>query len=96
MPTHTRSADSTPVKPCKHLAAIRPVEPAGNSCRECVATGRRWDQLWLCLTCGWVSCGATSPARHAADHYSETDHPIAAPLMGPPGVRWCFIDQRWI
>jgi uncharacterized UBP type Zn finger protein len=81
---------------CRHVARIRPVEPAGNSCPECLASGQNWVDLWLCLTCGWVACSNTSPGHHAAAHYAETDHPIAAPLTGPPGTRWCFIHERFI
>jgi uncharacterized UBP type Zn finger protein len=53
-----------------------------------------WRELWLCLCCGWVSCCNDSDGRHAEAHYAETDHPIAAPLCGPPGIRWCFVHQR--
>jgi uncharacterized UBP type Zn finger protein len=81
---------------CSHKARIRPVTPAADHCPVCAAAGTSWDELWLCLSCGWVSCSNDSPGRHAEAHYAETDHPIAAPLGGPPGTRWCFVHQRHI
>lgn len=84
-------AGSNLVRPCKHLAAAQPVEPDFDRCEECLAAGQEWSELWLCLTCGWVSCWESS-----REHYAETDHPIAMPLAGPPSVRWCFIDERFV
>jgi uncharacterized UBP type Zn finger protein len=60
----------------------------------CLTSGQTWVELWLCLTSGWVACCNDSPGWHAEAHYVETDHPTAAPLLGPPGVRWCFIHRR--
>jgi uncharacterized UBP type Zn finger protein len=81
---------------CKHLTAIRPVEPNEEEGRKCLAAGTAWEDLWLCLSCGWVSCSAPSSGRPENQHYAETDHPIAAPLAGPPGVRWCFVHKRFV
>ena len=96
MRTRARSGEPQSALPCRHLTRIGPVEPANAYCPDCLATGKVWRELWLCLTCGWVACSNDSPGRHAEAHYAETDHPIAAPLHGPAGTRWCFIDQRFV
>jgi uncharacterized UBP type Zn finger protein len=96
MPTFADSGADHTGRPCDHISAIRPVEPDANSCQECLARGAMWNELWLCLSCGWVSSWRPSSGPHTADHYTETDHPIAAPLTGAPGVRWCFADQRFV
>jgi uncharacterized UBP type Zn finger protein len=95
MPTPSRP-DPGCIEGCVHLTAIRPVEPAEQGRRESLAAGYPWEDLWLCLSCGWVSCPASPAGRPADQHYAETDHPIAAPLAGPPGVRWCFVHQRFV
>jgi uncharacterized UBP type Zn finger protein len=81
---------------CKHLGAIRPVEPDEDGCRHWLSAGKALKDLWLCVSCGWISCAATSSDRPDDQHYSETDHPIAAPLAGPPGIRWCFVCVRFV
>jgi uncharacterized UBP type Zn finger protein len=79
---------------CPHLAATHPVAPRSGICRECVDIGQNWVELWLCLTCGWVACSDDSSGQHARAHYEETDHAVAAPLHGPPGIRWCYAEER--
>jgi uncharacterized UBP type Zn finger protein len=97
MSTHPHSpAPGTSARPCTHLAAIRPVEPDADSCRRCLAAGQTSTDLWLCLSCGWVSGSLSSRAQPNDEHYAETDHPIAARLAGPRAPRWCFIDQRYV
>lgn len=100
---HGEVAMPTPARPipiggngCKHARVIRPVEPDADERRKCLAAGKAWEDLWLCLSCGWVSCSDPSSGRPADQHYAETDHPIAAPLAGPPGVRWCFVHRRFV
>jgi len=94
MRTSVRSTETQRSRWCQHTTRIRPVVPNTDCCRDCLTSGQTWVELWLCLTCGWVACSNDSPGCHAEAHYVETDHPIAAPLLGPPGVRWCFIHQR--
>lgn len=48
---------------CEHLDALVQVDPLGNICRECQATGEDWPGLLACLTCGWVGCSNDSPRR---------------------------------
>jgi uncharacterized UBP type Zn finger protein len=96
MSTFEHPAADHPGRPCDHVTAIRPVEADADSCQQCLDAGGTWNELWLCLSCGWVSWWGSSRGPHPTDHYTETDHPIAAPLIGVPGVRWCFVDQRFV
>ncbi|WP_370585189.1 UBP-type zinc finger domain-containing protein [Nocardia sp. XZ_19_231] len=96
MPARVRPRRRKPGKPCAHLAEARPVQVDPSSHQDCLHAGHAEGKLWVCLTCGWVSCPGSAQAPPGFGHYSETDHPIAAPLAGPPGARWCFIDARWV
>lgn len=91
-----RSTGQGSVRPCAHLAAIRPVLPHTAGCQQCVDRGDDWIGLRLCLSCGWVACSDDSPHHHARDHYEETDHPITtAPPPNQDG-RWCYVHQRLV
>jgi uncharacterized UBP type Zn finger protein len=79
---------------CEHLDAVVPVDPLGNICRECQATGEGWLGLFACLTCGWVGCSNDSSRRHARAHYEETDHPLARALRPGPVWTWCYVHER--
>jgi uncharacterized UBP type Zn finger protein len=81
-------------RPCRHLAAMRLVQPRSTTCPDCRDAETRLADLWICMTCGWVACSNESPGQHAKAHYAETDHPICAPLTGRRGVRWCHVHQR--
>ncbi|MCA1675278.1 MAG: UBP-type zinc finger domain-containing protein [Actinobacteria bacterium] len=50
-------------------------------CEECLA-GADSVILRICASCGHVGCAEGSPSDHAAEHYAETDHPIAAVVVG--------------
>jgi uncharacterized UBP type Zn finger protein len=82
---------------CEHLASI--VEAGCRSpfsCDECLGAGTGWSSLRLCLSCGHVGCAEGSPADHAAQHYTETDHPIAAAVGSHPAARWCYAHARLV
>ncbi len=82
---------------CTHLAAIRESAPGPQAfCAECLLEGKTWSSLRMCLTCGHVSCGQGSSSDHAAQHYAETDHPIAAVAGADPPSRWCYADERFV
>lgn len=81
---------------CKHVRVIRPVVLDADESRKCLGAGEALEDLWLCLSCGWVSCSDPSSGRPSDQHYAETDHPIAAPLAGAPSIRWCFVHQRFV
>jgi uncharacterized UBP type Zn finger protein len=81
---------------CEHLAAIVAVSGRPQPfCEDCLADARGIT-LWVCLTCGKVGCAEGSAPNHAAEHYAETDHPIAAVLGADPPSRWCYPDQRFV
>jgi uncharacterized UBP type Zn finger protein len=63
-------------------------------CEECLAYGADSVILRICLSCGHVGCAEGSPSDHAAEHYAETDHPIAAAVGSTSASRWCYPDQR--
>ncbi|MGN9841895.1 UBP-type zinc finger domain-containing protein [Nonomuraea sp. H19] len=65
---------------CDHTDLLPAVEPGLPECKECLALGRTWTRLLVCLTCGWVACSDDARGGHAKDHYQETDHPVAATL----------------
>jgi uncharacterized UBP type Zn finger protein len=74
---------------CTHLdqIAVEPPETV-EGCEECLATGDRWVNLRLCLTCGHVGCCDSSPNRHASKHHSQTGHPLIRSAQ--PGEDWCW------
>ena len=86
----------TPRAPtCEHLASIAGAHHQPHDlCEECLSAGGDWVNLRVCLTCGHVGCAEGSPGDHAAQHYAETDHPIAAAVGSHPARRWCYPDGR--
>jgi phosphoenolpyruvate-protein phosphotransferase len=79
---------------CEHAAKVKPVPPrTPTGCEECLAEGKSWVHLRLCLTCGHVGCCDSSPGRHATRHAHATSHPVIASYE--PGERWawCYTDQ---
>jgi len=91
-PTRAMSA----VSPCSHEDQIRPVEPKGEACAECVAAGDAWVSLRACMTCGHVGCCEDSKNQHAAAHFRETGHPIVRALEPGASWRWCFVDETFL
>ncbi len=65
-------------------------------CEDCLSVGEDGPNLRVCLSCGHVSCGEGSPRDHAAQHYAETDHPIAEVAGTDPPGRWCYPDRRFV
>jgi monovalent cation/hydrogen antiporter len=63
-------------------------------CEECLAYGSDRVILRICLSCGHVGCAEGSPGDHAAEHYAETDHPVAATVGSASASRWCYPDER--
>ena len=79
---------------CAHAAAtgaVRPRTPAG--CEVCLAEGRRWVHLRLCMTCGHVGCCNDSPGRHAAAHHHETGHAVIRSWEPGEEWAWCYLDE---
>ncbi len=66
------------------------------SCEECLVGGIDGVNLRICASCGHIGCAEGSHSDHAAQHYAETDHPIAF-LIGSDGASgWCYPDRRAI
>lgn len=62
-------------------------------CEVCLAHGADVI-LRICLSCGHVGCAGSSGSDHAAEHYAETDHPIAAGIGSHAAPRWSYPDER--
>ena len=67
------------------------VEPSGDACVECDASGGWWVHLRRCAQCGHIGCCDTSPAQHATAHNAATGHPVIRTFE--PGEDW-FYDYR--
>ncbi|KAL0490664.1 ubiquitin carboxyl-terminal hydrolase UBP14 [Acrasis kona] len=57
------------------------IPSSGWKCSQCEKT----DNLWLCLTCGEISCGrkffdGTGGNNHGVHHYESTKHPLVVKL----------------
>lgn len=65
-------------------------------CEECLIDGTEDLLLRICLSCGHVGCAEGSPSDHAAEHYAETDHPIAAAIGSEVASRWSYPEQRLV
>jgi uncharacterized UBP type Zn finger protein len=63
-------------------------------CEECLIYGGKDLLLRICLSCGHVGCAEGSRSDHAAEHYAETDHPIAAAIGSEVLSRWSYPDER--
>ena len=69
-------------------------EPGARAfCEECLAHGAENVLLRICLSCGHVGCAEGSPSDHAAAHYAETDHAIAA-AIGSAAPRRSYPNER--
>ena len=65
-------------------------------CEECLLGGTESIVLRICLRCGHIGCAEGSPDDHAAGHYAETDHPIAAAMGSTGKARRCYPEERSI
>ena len=65
-------------------------------CEECLIYGGDGVLLRICLSCGHVGCAEGSASDHAAAHYAETDHPIAAAIGSEVASRWSYPDERLV
>jgi hypothetical protein len=64
------------------------VEPSGETCVECEASGGWWVHLRRCAACGHIGCCDTSPAQHATAHNAATGHPVIRSFE--PGEDWFY------
>ena len=65
-------------------------------CEECLIYGTEDVLLRVCLSCGHVGCADGSRSDHAAEHYAETDHPIAAAIGTEVPSRWSYPAERLV
>jgi hypothetical protein len=81
--------------PCTHLDGIvEGIEPGTpDGCAECLAEGRTWVDLRLCLGGGHVGCCDDSPGRHAAAHWRGTGHPLVRSWEPGEEWLWCYADE---
>ena len=96
MAARTRSDPDRILPACHHISAVGLVQPYSDACQECVERNDNWNDVWLCLSCGWVACSNDSPNRHARAHYEETDHPITADVRPGSQTHWCHVHQRTV
>ena len=85
---------ASPESACVHASVVRPVLPSTEGCAECLREGTRWVHLRMCATCGHVGCCDSSPARHAAAHAGDEDHPVMCSLEPGEEWSWCYVDER--
>ena len=76
-----------------HMSQVREVTPKTEGCEECLATGDRWVEVRLCLTCGHVGCCDSSKGKHATAHFKETKHALMRSNQPGQSWCWCFIDE---
>jgi uncharacterized UBP type Zn finger protein len=83
------------VELCRHRQHIKllGLPEAVDGCEECIGAGELWRNLRICLECGHVGCGDTSPGQHAMVHAAATHHPIARSLEAEEEWSWCYIDH---
>ncbi len=80
---------------CSHIAHVRAVRPSGAGCNDCVRLGDTWQQLRMCMECGYVGCCDASANKHAVKHFRATGHPIARSVEPGEEWAWCYIDKLW-
>jgi uncharacterized UBP type Zn finger protein len=85
------------VTSCTHLGLISNVAPrTPQGCEECLAAGKTWVHLRLCLTCGHVGCCDNSQGKHATKHYHRSEHPIIRSFEPGEDWAWCYVDELFM
>ncbi len=82
-------------KKCAHLSEIRKVSARTNGCEECLASGDKWVELRICMTCGHVGCCDSSKNKHATQHFHKTGHPIIKSFPNQDWA-WCYVDEMYL
>jgi len=80
---------------CPHLEQIQVVKPRTKGCEDCSKTGDLWNQLRVCLTCGYVGCCDDSKNQHATKHFQQTQHPLIRSLEPGEHWVWCYPDKMY-
>ena len=81
---------------CTHLDTIVEVDPSGDGCVECLATGGRWVHLRMYQACGHVGCCDNSPGKHATGHFQATNHPLIQSFEPGEDWGWCYVDEVFL
>ena len=81
---------------CTHLDQVHSVTPSGKGCKECLATGTKWVELRMCLSCGHVGCCDSSPGKHATGHFHETHHAVMQSVEPGKDWKWCYVDKAMV
>ena len=99
-----RTRSATPEAPniiptsCEELTAAPAAVPdplQDPQCQGCRALGEDvWAHLRMCLTCNYVGCCDSSPHRHAAAHFHETDHAVMRSVEPGETWRWCYVHGQ--
>lgn len=80
--------------PCTHLDTIHDVTPSDAAgCHECLQIGGTWVHLRMCQSCGHIGCCENSPNKHAAAHFSESQHPLIRSYEPGEDWYWCYVDD---
>ena len=79
---------------CSHRDHIRisDLPERVDGCQDCLAAGRAWLHLRICLDCGHVGCCDQSPHGHATAHANASGHPIIRSLE--PGEELALVLHR--
>jgi CPA2 family monovalent cation:H+ antiporter-2 len=79
---------------CRHAVETQTVFPGSERvCTACIAENGRWVHLRVCMSCGYVGCCDSSPARHSRRHFEETGHAVIKSWESGENWAWCYIDQ---
>ena len=79
---------------CRHGRETRTVFPGSSrTCPECVAMGKEWVHLRVCMSCGYVGCCDSSPGKHARRHFEKAQHPVVKSWESGEDWAWCYVDQ---
>jgi hypothetical protein len=70
------------------------IEPSGDGCVECLASGGWWLHLRRCAECGHVGCCDSSPSQHATEHFHLSGHPVIASFE--PGEDWFYDYEKGV
>ena len=96
LPATAGGAIEPPEGKCAHHDQAHAVTPQTAGCAECLAEGKRWVHLRVCMTCGHVGCCDSSPGKHATAHFKHTSHPIVKSLEPGETWGWCYVDERML
>ena len=81
---------------CDHLEKVGQPFPKARTegCEECRASGQRWVQLRVCLSCGHVGCCDSSLGKHATAHFKQTHHEVMESFEPGDTWGWCYVHER--